>query len=162
MKATFLKSNILSVIILSLMLTGCMGSYAPGMSSAPAILSGDVLGTGPGTAKWIVEQALASKAGTEIWYQGTNYLFSAPVGQNIGFTLLDTAGEQPINICSGNISSCQTFKGLVTELIGLGWRQLAVLPEYTITVIQEYAGALTTPVIIVTSPYSPIATGIVQ
>lgn len=151
MKPTFLQSNILSILILSLLMSGC-AAYAPAVQSAPQILSGDVQAVQGGTARWIVEQALAGKAGTSVWFQGTNYLFSAPVGPNIGFVALDTSGSAPINICSGNISSCSTFTGLISYLAKLGWRKLATLPEYVVQYSVEFAGSLTTLMVV---PYAP-------
>lgn len=161
MNATFLKSNILSVLILSLMLSGCM-AYQPAINSVPPILNGDVLGTNGGTAKFIVDQALNDVSGSSVWFHGDNYLFVAPVADNVGFVALNAGGKGPIDICSGNVASCQTVTGLLSYLASLGWRRLAVLPEYTVTLMQDMAGSLVTPVIMLPSPYSPFGEGIKQ
>jgi hypothetical protein len=162
MNATFRKSSFLSVLIL-IFLTGCLGAYQPAVNAAPQILSGDVQAVGPGTAKMIVEQALKSAPGSSIWFQGGNYIFASPIGSNYGWVILNAEGSAPIDVCSGNISSCATFQGLVSFLIKQGWTQLATLPEYTVTTLIEYAGALTTLAIIPgVAPYNPVPTGIVQ
>lgn len=155
MYPTFLKSNILSILILSLILSllmsGC-AAYAPAVQSVPQIMNGDVMGVQGGTARWIVEQALAGKAGAEVWFNGENYLFGAPIGPNYGFVQLNTQGTDPINICGGNIASCATWKGLVAYLAERGWHKLASLPADIVTYSMQFAGSLTTLMVV---PYAP-------
>jgi hypothetical protein len=159
MKSTFARSSFLSFLIL-IFLTSC-AAYQPAVSAAPAIINGDVQAVGPGAAKFIVDSALNAAPGSSIWFYGNSYLFTAPVAENMGFVALDAAGEAPIDICGGNIANCKTVTGLLAYLARLGWRQLATLPEYVVTLSDDLSTVMVTPVFIpMVSPYSPFETSV--
>lgn len=128
MKTTFLRSNIVSYVLVLFMflLQACGVTTAyQGFPEAVAPPDGQVLALQVRTAEYIVKQALSGVSSTKIYTDGNLYMFMRYLGDGWGFVIVDTTNPdvtKTLGDVGGNIASAKSVSDLTGYLLTNGWK----------------------------------------
>ena len=111
-------------VVISVMTLASVGIFK---NPGPVIPDGNVVGIHPGTALYIMDQALSGRVGYQIFENaaipGANLWIGAIRDDGVGFVLTgNTSGVRDIINCGGNIANCRTVSSLVEWAKSTGWK----------------------------------------
>lgn len=123
-----MKLKIMSIFFtLALILSAC-GAYQLG--SVP--LTGDVWVVQPGTTIYWIEASLQGATGTQIFQKGNDLLFTFPVSQGYGFTMMNAADNSARAVKDwaaatggkANLANLPTMENFIKYMEENGWKSI--------------------------------------